>query len=66
MKEDETAGCHHQFNGYELGQTPEDGEGQGAWHAWITWITCVHGSQRVGHDLASEQQKSLNSWAFKI
>jgi len=22
-------GCHHQFNGHELGQTPGDGEGQG-------------------------------------
>ena len=22
------AGLHHQFNGHELGQTPEDGEGQ--------------------------------------
>ena len=23
-------GWHHQFNGHELGQTPGDGEGQGA------------------------------------
>ena len=53
-------GWHHQFNGYELGQTPEDGEDREAWCA------TVHGSQRVGHDLATEQQKSLNSWAFKI
>ena len=60
VKEDETAGWHHQFNGYELGQTPEDGEDREAWCA------TVHGSQRVGHDLATEQQKSLNSWAFKI
>ena len=30
MKEDETAGRHHQFNAYELGQTLEDGEGQGS------------------------------------
>ena len=26
--EDETVGWHHRFNGYELGQTPGDGEGQ--------------------------------------
>ena len=28
MTENETVGCHHQFNGHELGQTPGDGEGQ--------------------------------------
>ena len=27
--EDEMAGWHHRCNEYELGQTPEDGEGQG-------------------------------------
>ena len=26
--ENEMAGWHHQVNGHELGQTPEDGEGQ--------------------------------------
>ena len=25
---DEMAGWHHRFNGHELGQTPEDGDGQ--------------------------------------
>ena len=30
VKEDEMAGWHHQFNGYELGQTLEDGEGRGS------------------------------------
>ena len=29
MTEDEMVGCCHQFNEYELGQTPEDSEGQG-------------------------------------
>ena len=28
VAEDEMAGCHHQFNGHELGKTPGDGEGQ--------------------------------------
>ena len=27
-EEDEIVGCHHQFNGHELGKTPGDGEGQ--------------------------------------
>ena len=45
--EDEMAGCHHQGNGHELGQTSGNGEGQGGleccspWgcrvrHAWVT------------------------------
>ena len=29
MTEDEVVGRHHRFNGHEVGQTPEDGEGQG-------------------------------------
>ena len=28
MTENEVVGWHHRFNGYELGQTPEDGDGQ--------------------------------------
>ena len=28
MTEDEMAGWHHQLNGYEFEQAPEDGEGQ--------------------------------------
>ena len=30
MTEDEMVGWHHQFNGHEFKQTPEDGEGQGS------------------------------------
>ena len=41
----------------KLWKMVRDGE---AWHA------TVHESRRVGHDLETEQQKSLNSWAFKI
>ena len=41
---------HHQFTGHELGQTlVRDRE---AWHA------AVHGLQRVGHDLVTEQQQA--------
>ena len=29
MTEDEMVGWHHQFNGYELGQSLGDSEGQG-------------------------------------
>ena len=28
MTEDKMVGWHHQCNGYEIGQTPGDGEGQ--------------------------------------
>ena len=44
--EDEMVGWHHQLNGYEFEQTFGDSEGQGGL-----------GLQRVGHDLATEQQQ---------
>ena len=40
-------GQHHRFNGHELGQTPEDSEGQGGLVCYSPW----------GHDLAAEQQQ---------
>ena len=30
-------GCHHQFNGHELGQTLGDGEGQGSLVCCSPW-----------------------------
>ena len=50
MTEDKMVGWRHQFNGHELGQTLGDGEGQrpGMWQ--------FMGSQRIGHDLATERQ----------
>ena len=30
-------GWHHQLNGYELEQTPGDGEGQGSLSCWSPW-----------------------------
>ena len=47
--EDEMIGWHHRFNGYELGQTLGDSEGQGSLACCSPW-----GSRRVGHDLATE------------
>ena len=35
--EDEMAGWHHQSNGYVLGQTLGDGEGQGSLMCWSPW-----------------------------
>ena len=37
MTEDEVVGWHHQCNGHELGQTPEDGEGQGSLASCSPW-----------------------------
>ena len=34
-----TVGEHHRFNGHELGQTPEDGEGQGSLVCYSPWVT---------------------------
>ena len=48
MAEDETIGWHHRLNRREFEQTQEDGEGQGSLQ--------FMGSQRAGHDLATEQQ----------
>ena len=38
VTEEEMFGWHHRFNGQELGQTPEDGEGQGR-----AWSAAAHG-----------------------
>ena len=37
VTEDEMAGCHHQFNGHELGKTPGNGEGQGSLVCCTPW-----------------------------
>ena len=37
MTEDEMVGCHHQFNGHELGRAPGDGEGQGELACCGSW-----------------------------
>ena len=50
MTEDMMVGWHHRFNGHEFEQTLGDSEGQGSLACYSPW------SQRVGHNLATEQQ----------
>ena len=47
-------GWHHQLNGHEFEQTPSDSEGAG--EPGMLQL----GLQRVGHDLATEQQSASN------
>ena len=47
MIEDDMAGCYHQCNGHELGQTLGDGEGQGGL-AWCSTRGCKE-SDTTGH-----------------
>ena len=51
--DNEMVGWHWpKSNGHEFEQTLGNGEGQDAWHA------AAHGSQRVRHNLATEQQQA--------
>ena len=50
VREDETIGWHHQFNGHEFEQTFGDGEGQESLACWSTW------GLRVGHKWVPERQ----------
>ena len=49
--EDGMVGWHHRLHGHEFEQTPGDSGGQGSLVCCSPW-----GSERVGHDLATEQQ----------
>ena len=51
MTEDEMVGRHHRLNGCQFEQTPGNCEGQGGLVCYNPWR-----SQRVRHDLATEQQ----------
>ena len=51
--EDETVKKHHQFSGHGFQQTPGDSEGQ-----WGPGALQSTGSQRSGHNLATEQQSN--------
>ena len=53
--EDEMIGWRHRLNRHEFEQTPGDSEGQGS------LVCCIQswGLQRIGHNLATEEQKSL-------
>ena len=47
------AGCYHHLNGHEFEQTPGDSEGQES-----PGVLQSMGLQRVGHNLATEQDFS--------
>ena len=55
--EDEMVGWHHWLNGHEFKETPGDSEGQGS----LAWQSMA--SQRVGHNLSTEQQQTLKCGA---
>ena len=52
VAEDEMIGWHHQLNGREFEQTPEDSGEQGSLACCSPW------GHRVGHDLVTEQPES--------
>ena len=54
--ENEMVGWCHRLNGHEFEQTLGDSEGQGSMDSE------VHGSQKVGHDLATEPQLEWLFW----
>ena len=58
--EDEVVGWH-QLSAHELEQTLGDSEGQGSLECCSPW-----GSQRVGHDRASEQEHSPREPRFSL
>ena len=51
--EDNIVGWHHQLNGHEFEQIPEDGEGQESLTCCSPW------SHRVGHNFMTEQQQKI-------
>ena len=51
MKEDEMVGWHHQLNGYEFGQTPGAGKGQGS-------LVCCSQWGRIGSDTTERLNNS--------
>ena len=53
MTEDEMVGWHDWLNGHEFEQAPGDGEGQGS------LVCCSPWGCRVGHDWATEEQRSF-------
>ena len=53
--EDEMVGWHHQLSGHEFQQALGDGEGQRS----LAGCSLSVGSQRVGHDWATEQQQKI-------
>ena len=58
--EDEMVRWHHRLNGHEFEQTPGDSEGQGSLACCSSW------GQKVGHDLAAEQQQQVHGSKLKV
>ena len=58
--EDEMVGWHHQFNEHEFEQTPGDSGG------WKPSVLQSMGSQRVGHNWATEQEQNRKSQSLKL
>ena len=56
--EDEMAGWHHQYKGYELGQTSGDDEGQRGLACCSPW------GCRVRHDWVTEKQQIIFNFIF--
>ena len=56
VTEDEMIAWHHQLNGQEFEQAPGDGE-----RTWKLGMLQSIGSQRDGHDWATEQQQEQHS-----
>ena len=56
--EDEMVGWHHQFNGYELGQTLGDGEGDRE-----AWCAAVHG---MGNSQTEQRQQGTGSHMMQV
>ena len=52
MTEFEMVRWHHQLNGLKFEQTLENSEGQEN-------LACCMGSQRIGHNLATEQEQEV-------
>ena len=58
VTEDEMIGWHHRFNRYELGQTPEDGEGQRDRESWRAAVHGVSNSWTSLGDLTTTRDKT--------
>ena len=54
--EDEMVAWHHWLSGHDFEQNQRESE----WLGSLAWLQSV-GSQRVGHDWATEQQQQLSS-----
>ena len=52
-------GWHHGFNGHELGETPGDGEGPGAWRVAIHGVTESNMSWQLNNNSRKHSRSGL-------